>query len=104
MIDTEFGDLTRIYQGNRINFCDFSQFLLACGEQLHPCYHENVIEVETLKFLITMYWLSEYDQPNPRWSSVAGRVALESVLELAEYEKGDVCRYFEIDDVEKIEL
>ena len=23
-----------------------SQFLLACGEQLHPCYQENLIEVE----------------------------------------------------------
>ena len=45
MIETEFGDLTRLYHGNRINFCDFSQFLLACGEQLHPCYHENVVEV-----------------------------------------------------------
>ena len=25
---------------------DHSQFLLACGEQLHPCYQDNVIEVE----------------------------------------------------------
>ena len=28
-----------------------SQFLLACGEQLHPCYQENLIEVEVRKKL-----------------------------------------------------
>ena len=45
MIDTEFGDLATLYSGQRINFCDFSQFVLACGEHLHPCYRDNVIEV-----------------------------------------------------------
>ena len=28
-----------------------SQFLLACGEQLHPCYQDNLIEVEVRKKL-----------------------------------------------------
>ena len=48
MIDTEFEDLAKLYSGQIINFCDFSQFVLACGEHLHPCYRDNVIEVNVL--------------------------------------------------------
>ena len=85
LIGSEFEDLVFNYKDERIGFCDFTQFVLACGELLHPCYHENVVEVkivfkerekihdmsniskvEILKFLNTMYWLSEYDQPNER--------------------------------------
>ena len=48
MLDTEFEDLVKLYSGQIINFCDFSQFVLACGEHLHPCYRDNVIEVNFL--------------------------------------------------------
>ena len=48
MLDTEFEDLANLYSGQKINFCDFSQFVLACGEHLHPCYRDNVIEVKLI--------------------------------------------------------
>ena len=52
MIDTEFEDLAKLYSDQIINFCDFSQFVLACGEHLHPCYRDNVIEVKISLFIL----------------------------------------------------
>ena len=52
MVDTEFEDLAKLYSDQIINFCDFSQFVLACGEHLHPCYRDNVIEVRISLFIL----------------------------------------------------
>jgi len=91
--ESEFGDLMLQYDLEEVNFCDFSQFLLACGEQLHPCYQENLIEVEVLKFLTTLYWLGEYEQPLPIWRHLIEQVGVEHVLELAEHQQGDICSF-----------
>jgi len=98
--DSEFGDLVALYDGEEVNFCDFSQFLLACGEQLHPCYQDNVIEVEVLKFLTTLYWLAEYEQPFPLWRSFVEQVGVDQVLQLAEHQQGDFCSFSSVDHME----
>jgi hypothetical protein len=53
MQDGEFEDLAAEYHGLRVGFCDYSQFLLACGEHLHPCYTDNVMEVLKYKYTNT---------------------------------------------------
>jgi len=98
--DSEFSDLMAQYDGAEVNFCDFSQFLLACGEQLHPCYQDNVIEVEVLKFLTTLYWLAEYEQPFPLWRSIVEQVGVEQVLQLAEHQQGDFCSFSTVSHIE----
>ena len=78
MVDMEFGDLAALYSGQRINFCDFSQFVLACGEHLHPCYHDNVIEVlnisENTGIGIKNVTLAGGDIEVPEYHVLAGRI------------------------------
>lgn len=46
-----------------------------------------------LKFLTSLYWLGEYEQPVAGWSSLAGRVGVEEVLQLADHEQGQACPF-----------
>merc|ERR1711862_547314 len=62
-LGSEVMQLSQEYEGEIMNFCDLILLLVACGELLDPCYGENLVEVEIVKLVKTLDWLSEYEQP-----------------------------------------